>query len=293
MELRPAGSRADPSFCPFSPAVLCLHHDLPVHPPRFQHLLPVSTAEAASASLVQNEAFPERVCSSWLRQRCASTSTKLSEMRVLFHFIEGRIFVHWCHVVVVGGGWGVFHIRVCGLHEGRPHVGSKPAPQALTLLSPGKKPGSAQGEQPLPVPCAALWGLPLPQPWAPAPPGQPLPSCGTLCNSHPECPEPALQATKSSKRKAKGLGSLFIFGHFSPALLRCWTSGAALALKLLLFTLRHRPTGSCHPALPLPAEQGGSRCSSRHLVGFWKQRKSHFLSSCRLKGHRQGATCGK
>lgn len=190
--------------------------------------------------------------------------------------------------------WGAFHIRVCGLHEGRPHMGSKPAPQALALLSPGKKLGSAQGEQPLPVPRAALWGHPLPQPWSPATAGQPLPSCGALCNSHPECPEPALQATKSSKGKAKGLGSLFIFRHFYPALLRCWTNGTALAIKLLLFTLHHRLTGSCHPAPPLPAEQGGSRCSSRHLVSLWKQRKSHFLSSCRLKGHRQGATvCGK
>lgn len=139
MELHPAGSPADASFCLFCPAVLCLHHDLPVHPPRFQHLLPVSTAEAVSASLLQDEAFPEHVCSSWLPRRHASTSTNPGEMRLLFHFIEGRIFVHWCHVIVVVG---TFHIRVCGLHEGRPRVGSKPPPAP----HPGPDPGERREE---------------------------------------------------------------------------------------------------------------------------------------------------
>lgn len=179
----PCGDSADSNFCSSSPAVLCLHHDLPVYPSRLQQLLPVSLVEMAPASHLQDESVPRAKATVGF-PRCPGTSTDPVETRLFFQFIEGGIFVQWCRVLVVVGR---FDAGACGLQEGRLPVGSN------VPLSQGQKPGRVGKchllwqHLMLPSPAAACLlvstpSCPSPSTWSPAP--APLP-CRALCKIHP------------------------------------------------------------------------------------------------------------
>lgn len=86
------GFESDPSSSSSLCAVLRLSHDLPVHPPRLQHLLPVILA--APDSPLQDKGFPSvRNPAVFPRRLCPRPVTRPQEHQVLLHFITGGILL--------------------------------------------------------------------------------------------------------------------------------------------------------------------------------------------------------
>lgn len=76
-------------------AVLRLPHDIPVHPPRLQHLLPVILA--APDSPLEDKGFPSvRDPAVFPRCPCPSPVTRPQEQQVVLHFITGGILLAHC-----------------------------------------------------------------------------------------------------------------------------------------------------------------------------------------------------
>lgn len=126
---------ADPSSSS-SRAVLRLPHDLPVHPPRLQHLLPVILA--ALDSPLQDEGFPSvRDPAVFPRCPCPSPVTRPQEQQVLLHFITAGIC--WHTLVCL---WDISCLAR-GLHQGRegrrPQASNSDIPPNIDNQGKGKK----------------------------------------------------------------------------------------------------------------------------------------------------------
>lgn len=126
---------ADPSSSS-SCAVLRLPHDLPVHPPRLQHLLPVILA--ALDSPLQDEGFPSvRDPAVFPRCPCPNPVTRSQEQQVLLHFITGGIC--WHTLVCL---WDISCLAR-GLRQGRegrrPQASNSDIPPNIDNQGKGKK----------------------------------------------------------------------------------------------------------------------------------------------------------